>query len=205
MYVVCLDVEGVLLPEIWINVANRMGIDELRLTTRDIPDYDVLMKKRIDILDKHGIKIGDIQDVISTMEPLEGAKDFLDEIRSKTQVFLLSDTFTQFATPLMKKLGYPTLLCNYLNIDETGRISGYRLRQKDGKRKAVIALKSINYKIVAAGDSYNDITMLNEADFGILFKPPQNVIDEHPHFPVVTEYDTFLKTLAPYLKGAPLV
>ena len=189
MHIVCSDLEGVFVPEIWINVAEKTGIEELRLTTRDISDYDVLMKKRLSILDAHNLKLKDITDVIATMEPLAGAGAFLDWLRSVTQVIVVSDTYVEFAGPLMKKLGWPTLLCNHLSVDAQGRIAGYHLRQADGKRHAVMALKSLNYRIIAMGDSYNDVTMLKEADAGILFRPPQNVIDEFPEFPVTHDYD----------------
>jgi phosphoserine/homoserine phosphotransferase len=195
MNVVCLDLEGVLVPEIWINTALKTGIDELKLTTRDIPDYDVLMKKRIGILDQHGLKLKDIQNVISHMEPLEGAKHFLDRLREKTQVIILSDTFTQFAAPLMKKLGWPTIFCNSLVIDDNGRIADYTLRQKDGKKHAVTAFKSLGYKVIAAGDSYNDISMLKTAESGILFRPPANIIGEYPEFPVLSEYEELFEII----------
>jgi phosphoserine / homoserine phosphotransferase len=188
MYIVCADLEGVFVPEIWINVAKKTGIKELRLTTRDISDYDVLMKKRIGILKENGLRISDITDVIKTMDPLDGALDFLNWLRAETQVIIVSDTFVQFAGPLMAKLGYPTLFCNTLIIDPDGTVSGYKLRQQDGKNKTVKALKSLNYDIIAMGDSYNDITMLQSADKGILFSPPQNVIDEYPELPVTTKY-----------------
>ncbi|MFC1829568.1 bifunctional phosphoserine phosphatase/homoserine phosphotransferase ThrH [Thermodesulfobacteriota bacterium] len=189
MYIVCLDLEGVFVPEIWINVAEKTGIKELRLTTRDEPDYDVLMKRRLAILLENGLKIGDIQTIIATMDPLEGATDFLNWLRSRAQMLVVSDTFVQFAGPLMEKLGWPTLLCNTLSIDPDGTITGYNLRQRDGKRKVVIALKSLSYAIIAIGDSYNDITMLKEADSGILFRPPENVKNEYPDFPVTYDYE----------------
>jgi phosphoserine/homoserine phosphotransferase len=188
MDIICSDLEGVFVPEIWINVAERTGIDDLRLTTRDISDYDVLMKRRLSILDANGLKLTDITDVIATMEPLPGARKFLDGLRARTQVVIVSDTFVEFARPLMEKLGWPTLLCHSLIIDNNGAIAGYTLRQKDGKRKVVQAFKSLNYRVLAMGDSYNDVTMLKEADKGILFRPPQNVIDEFPQFPVTTNY-----------------
>ena len=184
MFVVCLDLEGVLVPEIWINVAEHTGIKELRLTTRDISDYDELMKRRIGILDQHNLKLQDIQNVIATMDPLEGAAEFMEELRSRTQVIILSDTFTQFAKPLMKKLGRPTLFCNYLVTDSSGSITDYKLRQQDGKRHAVLALKSINFNVIASGDSYNDVTMLQTADAGIFFRPPESIVTEFPQFPV---------------------
>ncbi|MBW1608149.1 MAG: bifunctional phosphoserine phosphatase/homoserine phosphotransferase ThrH [Deltaproteobacteria bacterium] len=190
MHIVCSDLEGVFVPEIWINVAEKTGIKELRLTTRDISDYDVLMKRRLAILEENGLKIGDITEVIATMDPLEGAVEFLDWVRSRTQIIVVSDTFDQFAGPLMKKLGWPTLLCHTLSIEPDGFISGYVLRQKDSKREAVISLKNLNYKTMAVGDSYNDITMLKEADNGILFNPPDNVKSEYPEFPVSFSYES---------------
>lgn len=188
MDIVCSDLEGVFVPEIWINVAEKTGIKELRLTTRDISDYDVLMKKRLSILDEHGLKINDITDVIATMGPLDGAVEFLDWLRSKTQVIVVSDTFVQFAGPLMEKLGRPTLFCHSLSIDPDGKITGYNLRQQNAKKETAAALKSLNYRVIAFGDSYNDIAMLKEADKGMLFRPPDNVIEEFPQFPVATDY-----------------
>jgi phosphoserine/homoserine phosphotransferase len=190
MHIVCSDLEGVFVPEIWINVAEKTGIKELRLTTRDISDYDVLMKRRLAILEENGLKIDDITAVIATMDPLEGAVEFLDWVRSRTQIIVVSDTFDQFAGPLMKKLGWPTLFCHTLSIEPDGFISGYVLRQKDSKREAVISLKNLNYKTMAVGDSYNDITMLKEADNGILFNPPDNVKNEYPDFPVSFSYES---------------
>jgi phosphoserine / homoserine phosphotransferase len=178
----CLDLEGVLVPEIWIAFAERTGIDELRATTRDIPDYDVLMKQRLGLLDQHNLKIGDIQEVIATLEPLPGAIDFVDWLRERFQVIILSDTFYEFSQPLMRQLKWPTLLCHRLIIDEAGRVVDYKLRQKDPKRASVIALHSLNYRVLAAGDSYNDTTMLGEADAGFLIHAPQNVIEEFPQF-----------------------
>jgi phosphoserine/homoserine phosphotransferase len=188
MRVVCLDLEGVLVPEIWINVAEKTGIEELRLTTRDIPDYDILMRKRLGILDEHKLTLKDIQEVISSMSPLNGAGDFLEELRGDYQVIILSDTFDQFASPLMRQLRWPTLFCNTLEVDDKQRITGYRLRQQDGKRKAVEALRSLNMRIIASGDSYNDISMLTSAHAGVLFRPPKNIIAEYPEFPVTREY-----------------
>lgn len=188
MNIVCCDLEGVFVPEIWINVAERTGIEELRLTTRDISDYDVLMGKRLDIMADNNLKIQDIQSAIAAMDPLPGALDFLNWMRTRTQVIILSDTFTQFAGPLMEKLGWPTLFCNDLTIAPDGTVTGYNLRQYDGKRKAVIALKSLDYRVIAMGDSYNDITMLQEADDGILFCPPENVKAEYPDFSVCEDY-----------------
>jgi len=189
MLVACLDLEGVLVPEIWINVALKTGIEELKRTTRDEPDYDKLMQQRIGILDRHGLKLADIQRVIGTMEPLDDAQGFLDWLRERFQVLILSDTFDQFSKPLMQKLGWPTLFCNTLEIDASGRIAGYRLRQKDGKRRAVEALQSLAFRVIAAGDSYNDTAMLAAADGGILFRPPDNVVREFPQFPVTKTYD----------------
>jgi len=188
MKIVCSDLEGVFVPEIWINVAEKTGIEELRLTTRDISDYDVLMKRRLAILDENGLKIDDIRAVIATMNPLEGAVEFLNWLRSHTQIIVVSDTFDQFARPLMEKLGWPTLFCHTLSIAPDGFITDYVLRQKDAKREAVISLKNLNYNTIAMGDSYNDITMLKEADNGILFNPPDNVKNEHPEFPVTFNY-----------------
>ena len=195
MHVVCLDLEGVLVPEIWINVALSTGIDELKLTTRDISDYDVLMKKRISILDSHGLTLADIQKVITGMEPLEGAKEFLDELRSLTQAIILSDTFEEFARPLMKKLAWPTIFCNSLVTNGSGAIEDYTLRQQDGKRKAVEAFKSIGLSIIASGDSYNDISMIRAADAGILFRPPENIIEEYPELPAVSDYGDLLEEI----------
>ncbi|MBW1837719.1 MAG: bifunctional phosphoserine phosphatase/homoserine phosphotransferase ThrH [Deltaproteobacteria bacterium] len=189
MYIVCADLEGVFVPEIWINVAEKTGISELRLTTRDISDYDVLMTRRISILKEHGLKIKDITAVISTMNPLEGAMEFLNWLRATVQLIVVSDTFVQFAGPLMEKLGQPTLFCNTLSIDSDGTISGYHLRQEDGKKKTVSALKSLNFRIIGVGDSYNDITMLKEADKGVLFRPPENVASEFPELPITYDYE----------------
>ena len=179
MEVVCLDLEGVLVPEIWIAFAEKTGIEKLRLTTRDVPDYDVLMKGRLDILREHGLKLADIQSVISSIEPLEGAKEFLDELRSVTQVVILSDTFREFASPLMRKLAWPTIFCNSLVVDDDGNITGYTLRQKDGKRKAIEHLQAMGFRCFAAGDSYNDLTMIKTADSGSLFRAPENILEEY--------------------------
>jgi phosphoserine/homoserine phosphotransferase len=187
--VACLDLEGVLVPEIWINVAERTGIAELRRTTRDEPDYDKLMQGRIRILAEHGLGIRDIQQVIAGMGPLAGATDFLAWLRERHQVVILSDTFYQFAKPLVRQLGDPTLFCNDLEIDAAGRVAGYRMRQPDGKRCAVQALRSLNFATIATGDSYNDTAMLSEADAGILYRPPENVVREFPQFPVARSYD----------------
>jgi len=187
--IACLDLEGVLVPEIWINVAERTGIPALRRTTRDEPDYDKLMRGRLAILDEHHLGLPDIQAVIGTMEPLDGSLDFLAWLRSRTQVIILSDTFVQFAQPLLAKLGWPTLFCNSLEVERSGRIAGYRLRIEDGKRRAVEALRALNFRVVAAGDSYNDTTMLSAAHAGILFCPPANVVADFPQFPVARTYD----------------
>mgnify|MGYP003381266124 FL=1 len=183
-----MDLEGVLVPEIWINVAQKTGIDALLATTRDIPDYDVLMTQRLRILDEHGLKIQDVQEVIDSLGPLEGALEFLEWLKSEFQVVILSDTFYEFARPLMRQLGYPTLFCHRLGIGSDGRIKAYHLRMPDQKREAVMRFHELNFQVIAAGDSYNDTSMLGEADRGILFCPPQNVIDEFPQFPVTTDY-----------------
>ena len=188
MIVACLDLEGVLVPEIWIDVAERTGIAELRRTTRDEPDYDKLMRGRIRILAERGLGLSDVQRVIAGMAPLPGANDMLAWLRERFQVVILSDTFYQFAKPLMRQLGEPTLFCNDLDI-EADRIVGYRLRQPDGKRRAVEALRALNFATIAAGDSYNDTAMLAEADAGILFRPPDNVLAEFPQFPVTRGYE----------------
>ena len=186
--IACLDLEGVFVPEIWINVAERTGIAALRRTTRDEPDYDKLMRGRLEILDQHRLGLGDIQAAIDGMAPLDGAVEFLDWLRARTQVIVLSDTFYEFAAPLMRKLGRPTLFCNSLVVDGAGRIVDYRLRIPDGKRRAVEALRALAFRVVAAGDSYNDTTMLSAADAGILFRPPANVVADFPQFPVTATY-----------------
>jgi phosphoserine/homoserine phosphotransferase len=190
----CLDLEGVLIPEIWIAFAKETGIDALRATTRDIPDYDVLMKQRLAILDEHQLKIDDIQRVIATLSPLPGAADFLNWLRERFQVIILSDTFYEFSEPLMRQLGWPTLFCHRLITDDDGRVVDYKLRQRDPKRASVQALHSLNYRVIAAGDSYNDTTMLGEADVGILFHAPDNVIAEFPQFTAVQDFDTLKQT-----------
>ncbi|MDF2375440.1 MAG: bifunctional phosphoserine phosphatase/homoserine phosphotransferase ThrH [Verrucomicrobiales bacterium] len=189
MEIACLDLEGVLIPEIWINVAEKTGIRELLATTRDIPDYDVLMTQRLRILEENNLTIHDVQEVIDSLGPLDGAKEFLDWLKSEFQVVILSDTFYEFAAPLMRQLDYPTLFCHRLGIDGAGKIAEYHLRMPDQKREAVKRFHELNFKAIAAGDSYNDTTMLSEADRGILFCPPQNVIDEFPQFPVATDYE----------------
>jgi phosphoserine/homoserine phosphotransferase len=194
--IACLDLEGVLVPEIWINVAEATGIEALRRTTRDEPDYDKLMKFRLEILEKRGLTLADIQAVIGKMGPLEGAHEFLLWLRSRHPLIILSDTFYEFAAPLLAQLDHPCLFCNSLVVDESGRIRGYRLRIPDGKRKAVLALKLLNFPVIAAGDSYNDTTMLSEADAGILFRPPDNVVRDFPRFPVARTYDELRAEIA---------
>ena len=196
--IVTLDVEGVLVPEIWIAVAERTGIDGLRRTTRDEPDYDMLMRYRLDLLDEHGLTMSLIEDVIAGLEPLDGAQEFLDELRAETQVILLSDTFEQFARPLMRHLGWPTVLCHRLVVADD-RIVDYELRQPNQKQHAVEALQALNYRVVAAGDSYNDTTMLGAADAGYLFHAPANVIAEFPQFPALDTYDDLLAAIRSHL------
>ena len=185
---VCLDLEGVLVPEIWINVALKTGIEELKVTTREMPDYDKLMEQRLKILDRHHLKINDIQAVIAKMGPLDGAVEFIAWLRERYQVVILSDTFYQFAEPLMRQLGFPTLFCNQLEIDGSGRIIAYHMRMMDPKRHAVAAFKSLNFRTIAAGDSYNDTAMLAEADAGFFFRPPEHLPKEFPQFPVTQTY-----------------
>ena len=190
MEIACLDLEGVLIPEIWIAFAEETGIEALKATTRDIPDYDVLMQQRLRILDEHGLGLNEIQAVIARLKPLDGAVEFVDWLRERFQVIILSDTFYEFSQPLMRQLGFPTLLCHQLEVDEkSGRVTDYKLRQANPKRQAVLSLKSLYYRIIAAGDSYNDTTMLAEADEGILFMAPDNVVAEFPQFPAVYGYD----------------
>lgn len=189
MELACLDLEGVLIPEIWIAFAEKTGIDALKATTRDIPDYDVLMKQRLQILDDHNLGLNEIQAVIAELEPLPGAKAFVDWLRERFQVVILSDTFYEFAAPLMRQLGYPTLFCHRLEVDGQGKVLDYVLRQPDPKRASIKAFHGLNFRCIAAGDSYNDTTMLGEADAGILFNAPANVIAEFPQFPAVTGYD----------------
>ena len=192
--------EGVLTPEIWIAVAEKTGIKELRRTTRDEPDYDKLMRGRLKILDQHGLKLSDIQQVIGTLRPLEGAKAFLDELRSLVQVIILSDTFEQFASPLLRQLGWPTLLCHRLVV-ENDRIVDYKLRVPEQKRKAVAAFKLLNYHVISGGDSFNDTAMLSEADVGFLFRSPENVKQQFPQFKAVEAYADFLKLIKGALNG----
>ncbi len=195
MEIICLDLEGVLVPEVWINFAQQTGISELRRTTRDEPDYDVLMRGRLKILDQNGLKLPDIQDVIGAMAPFPGARDFIDRLQTRYQVVILSDTFYEFARPLMEQLNWPTLFCHRLEIDIDGRVTGYRLRMPNHKQEAVKHFKQLNFKTIAAGDSYNDITMLGEADQGILFQAPDNIAKEFPQFPVVDKYCDFMNEI----------
>ena len=195
MEVVCLDLEGVLVPEIWINFAKKTGIKALEATTRDIPDYDVLMTQRLNILKEHGLGLNDIQEVIAEMGPFPGAKEFVEWLRTHFQLIILSDTFYEFAHPLMKQLGWPTLFCHKLETDEKGMITTYKLRQPDQKREAVKALHGLNYRVIAAGDSYNDTTMLGEADKGFLFDAPENVIKEFPQFPAIHGYEALKEAI----------
>ena len=193
MQIACLDLEGVLVPEIWIEFSRRTGIANLSRTTRDEPDYDKLMRGRLAILEAHHLGLPDIQDVITGMGPLPGAREFLDWLRQRFQVLILSDTFYEFAAPLMRQLGHPTLLCHQLDVEASGKLRGFRTRLANHKREAVRALRALNFRVIAAGDSYNDTAMLGEADAGILFHPPQNVIRDFPQFPVAFTYEE-LKT-----------
>ena len=202
MQIVCLDLEGVLIPEIWIEFSGRTGIPELAKTTRDEPDYDKLMRGRIEILNRKGLGLPDIRQVIEGMQPLDGAREFLDWLRGYCQVVILSDTYYQFAAPLMRQLGYPTLFCNELIVDEAGRVRDYRLRLRDQKRESVRAFKELNFHTIAAGDSYNDTAMLAEAHAGILFRPPANVIAEFPQFPVTTSYEELRAEIISASRGA---
>ena len=195
MFIVCSDLEGIFTPEIWINFAEITGIEELRLTTRDISDYNVLMKRRLAILKENGLTLDDIQNVIRKMEPVEGALAFLNWLRSLVEVIIVSDTYVEFAGPLMKKLERPTLFCNTLSVNTEGAITGYNLRQQDGKKKVALALKSLNYKVIAIGDSYNDITMLEAADYAILYRPPDNVLKEYDKFPAAFNYEALKEKL----------
>lgn len=188
MEIACLDLEGVLVPEIWIEFAEKTGIEALKATTRDVPDYDVLMRQRLDILNQHDLGLPAIQEVIATLKPLDGAPEFVDWLRERFQVVILSDTFYEFSQPLMRQLGFPTLFCHRLETDPQGRVVDYHLRQTDPKRQSIKAFHSLNYRCIAAGDSYNDTTMLSEAEAGILFKAPDNVIAEFPQFPAVHTY-----------------
>lgn len=188
LHAVCSDLEGVWVPEVWINVAEKTGIPDLRLTTRDIKDYDELMCHRLQILKEKNLTLLDIQRVIATIKPMHGALDMINWLKRVTRFIVVSDTFVEFAEPLMDQLDWPTLFCHSLEVDGNGCINGYNLRQRNAKRETIMALKSLNYEVIAFGDSYNDINMLKEADQGILFRPPQNVINDYPEFPVIHEY-----------------
>lgn len=189
LLIVCLDLEGVLTPEIWIEVAERTGIDALRATTRDVPDYDALMRQRLDLLTKNGLRLPDIEAVIAAMEPLDGALGFVDWLRARYQLVILSDTYYEFAEPLMRRLGRPILLCNRLEVDGDGRIVGYRLRFADHKRESVASFQKLGFRVIAAGDSYNDLGMLEIADCGVLFRAPDGVVRQFPQYPAAAEYD----------------
>jgi phosphoserine/homoserine phosphotransferase len=204
MYIVCSDLEGVFVPEIWVNVSSHTGIEELKLTTRDISDYNVLMKRRLELLKKYGLTLRDVQNVISLLKPLPGALEFVDWLRSRTQLIVVSDTFSEFADPLMRQLGRPTLFCHHLTTDSEGNITDYNLRQNEGKMHVVAALQSLNYKVIAIGDSYNDISMLRKADHPILYNPPQNVADEHNDLKVVKTYASLKRLITQLLHGEEL-
>ncbi|MFZ0613052.1 MAG: bifunctional phosphoserine phosphatase/homoserine phosphotransferase ThrH [Desulfobacterales bacterium] len=199
MHIVCTDLEGIFIPEIWINVAQKTGIEDLKLTTRDVPDYNVLMRKRLAILKQNGLKLKDITEVVATMTPLAGAEEFLDWLRSRAPVIVVSDTYVEFVRPLMARLGWPTLFCHYLTIGNDGSIENYTLRQPDSKYRAVLALKNLNFTVISIGDSYNDITMLKEADHGFLFRPPENVRQEYPQFPVSSTYEELKALIGPII------
>jgi phosphoserine / homoserine phosphotransferase len=194
MHVVCSDLEGVWVPEVWINVARKTGIEALRFTTRDIKDYNELMQYRIKILAEHNLRLKDIQEVIRTIKPIDGAMEMINWLKQATRLIMVSDTFEEFAEPLMCQLEFPTLFCHSLEVNKDNQIVGYKLRQQDPKRQVVKALKSMNLTVIALGDSYNDISMLQEADKAFLYRPPQNVIDDYPEFPVVCNY-TEMKNL----------
>lgn len=199
MYIVCSDLEGVFVPEIWVNVSKQTGIDELKLTTRDISDYNVLMKRRLEILRQHNLTLQDIQEVISKLKPLPGARKFVDWLRTRLQLIVVSDTFLEFADPLIKQLGRPTLFCHHLTTDQAGNIINYNLRQKDAKRMVVESLQRLNYKVIAIGDSYNDISMIRKAEFGILFNPPLSVKEENPDLMVVKTYNELRNIIIQYI------
>jgi phosphoserine/homoserine phosphotransferase len=196
MYIVCSDLEGVFTPEIWISVSKHTGIDELKLTTRDINDYNVLMRRRLDILRLNNLSLHVIQHVIASIKPLPGATEFISWLKKRSQLVVVSDTFAEFANPLMEKLGHPTLFCNYLTVDHLGNIVDYHLRQPDGKRKVVEALQNLNYKVIAVGDSYNDINMLRKAETGVLYRPPNNVVADNGDLPIVNSYDELKNLIA---------
>ena len=195
MFITCLDLEGVLVPEIWIAFAEATGIPELKKTTRDEPDYGKLMSYRIDVLKQHGLGLKEIQDVIATIEPMDGAKEFLDELRSITQVIIISDTFTQFATPLMKKLGWPTIFCNSLVVSETGEVTGFKMRVENSKYSTVRALQSIGYDTIASGDSYNDLGMIKASKYGFLFRSTEKIIADNPDVPAYETYEDLLNAI----------
>ncbi len=199
MEIICLDLEGVLVPEIWIAFAEKVGIEKLKRTTRDEPDYYKLMDYRMKILRENNLTLSDIQDTIAHIEPLDGAKEFLDKVRSITQVVILSDTFKEFAAPLMKQLGWPTIFCNSLVVDEKNMLKGMKMRIDDGKRKAIEAFRSINYRTFASGDSYNDLAMISLADKGALFRAPENILIEHPELPLCTTYDEFYRVIEDFV------
>lgn len=201
MEIVTLDLEGVLVPEIWIAFAEKTGIEALKRTTRDEPDYHRLMQFRIDILKDHGLKLADIQNVIAGIKPLEGAKEFLDELRELTQVIILSDTFSEFALPLMRQLGYPTIFCNSLVVGKDGMIEDIRMRTENGKKKAVESLKAIGFRVFASGDSYNDLAMIHTADGGCLFRAPQKILEEERDLHLVTEYSDLLAEIKAFING----
>ncbi|HMM76925.1 MAG TPA: bifunctional phosphoserine phosphatase/homoserine phosphotransferase ThrH [Gammaproteobacteria bacterium] len=188
MHIACLDFEGVLVPEIWVGLAERTGVEALKATTRDIPDYDELMQMRLRTMDERGLRFADVRAAAEALDPLPGAREFLDWLRGEYQVAIVSDTFYELAMPLVKKLGLPTMLCHRLNVDADGRLSGYRLRQPDPKRNAVRGFKSMQYKVVATGDSYNDVPMLEEADLSWFFQPPENVVRDYPRIPIARSY-----------------
>ncbi|PCI24416.1 MAG: bifunctional phosphoserine phosphatase/homoserine phosphotransferase ThrH [SAR324 cluster bacterium] len=200
MFITCLDLEGVLIPEVWINVAEKTGIEELKLTTRDISDYDVLMKKRLKVIAEHGLTLKYIQEVIGAMDPFPGALEFLDWLRTQSQVVILSDTFVEFAQPFMEKLGMPTILCHNLEMDPQDKIINYKLRIDDPKKRAIQAFRSLNYQTIAAGDSFNDVSMIKEADYGAFFKPPVEIAAQFPQFPVAQDYEAFKTILSGFLK-----
>lgn len=201
MFIVCTDLEGVFTPEIWISVARYTGIDELKLTTRDISDYNALMQRRLDILRTHNLTLHVIQHVIANIKPLHGAVECISWIKKRTQMVVVSDTFVEFANPLMEKLGHPTLFCNSLTVDHLGNITNYHLRQENGKARVVEALQSLNYKVIAVGDSFNDINMLRKADAGLLYRPPNNVLAENSDLPVVNSYDEMKNFISAFTNG----
>ncbi|MFX1447554.1 MAG: bifunctional phosphoserine phosphatase/homoserine phosphotransferase ThrH [Promethearchaeota archaeon] len=200
MYIVCFDLEGVFTPEVWIAVSRATGIEDLKLTTRDISDYDALMKNRIAILQKNGIALRDVQEIISNMDLLPGAREFLDYIQTIIEIVVVTDSFIEFVMPFMKKLGYPLCFCHNLEVDKEGIITGYKIRIDEMKKKTIIALKKLNYDVIAVGDSYNDVSMLLEAKYGILFRPPKKVTEQFPELPVVNEYDELKGLICSYLE-----